>query len=33
MMKTKWYIGALAVLFVACKEPTLQEESAGTRPN
>ena len=29
MMKTKWYIGALAVLFVACKEPTLQEESAG----
>ena len=29
MMKTKWYIGALAVLFVACKAPTLQEEAAG----
>ena len=29
MMKTKWYIGALAALLVACKAPTLQEEAAG----
>ena len=29
MMKTKWYIWALAMLFVACKVPNLQEEAAG----